>query len=262
MTHARQFAVTGGLLGFGAPAGLLLLRWAARGDVSGGSFLADELVADPLLYTYVTFGTVLAMAVFGWALGVKEDALEALSLTDTLTGLWNRRQFDQRLGEEVARAARYRTPLTLLILDIDRFKAVNDRWGHLQGDRVLREIAGTVRDSFRRTDVVCRYGGEEIAIIAPNTELEEARAFAERARERVASMPIAVREGDAAEECRVTVSIGLAGVSPDGRTDASTLTGTADEALYTAKMNGRNRCHVAGHPAGANEASALASRSH
>lgn len=248
MTNARRFAITGGVLGFGAPAGLLLLRWAARGDFVDGSFLASELLGDPLLYAYVTFGTTLAMAVFGRALGAKEDALEALSLTDALTGLWNRRQFDLRLREEVARAARYRSPLSLLIVDVDRFKSVNDRWGHVHGDRVLRAIATAVRESFRRTDVVCRYGGEEIAIIAPNTDLEEARIFAERARERVAAMAIPPGQGGDANACRVTISIGLAGVPAGGNPDASRLTRAADAALYTAKMDGRNRCHVAGDP--------------
>lgn len=227
-------------MGLGAPLGLLALRWGAQ---SRPPFA--ELVADPLLYAYVTIGTALGMGTFGLYLGVQEDRLEALSLTDALTGLANRRQFDLRLQEEVHRAERYSTPVSLLIVDLDRFKRVNDVHGHLAGDHVLRVIATMVRDSFRASDIVCRYGGEEIAIIAPNTGVDEAMALAERMRLRIAETVLPISGG--AE--RITVSVGLAAVADARTITPDELTALADAALYDAKRAGRNRCRISDVPA-------------
>lgn len=232
-TYSRRFALAGLLLGLGAPLGLLVLRIAMRAGDDPAAVVGFEIRRDVPLYLYVTIATSFVMSAFGWVLGRQEDRLAALSLTDALTGLWNRRHFDFRLEEESRRAERYRSPLSLLIIDVDRFKLVNDRFGHLQGDRVLRRIAELVRDEFRGSDVVCRYGGEEISVIAPNTRLEEAAALAERVRARIASSEMPGMGG-----VRVTISAGIASLH-DG-TDGMDLTSRADDALYAAKASGRN----------------------
>jgi diguanylate cyclase (GGDEF)-like protein len=232
--YSRRFAIAGFLLGLGAPVGLVVLRLAISRGTGIASTLSRELFGDALLYLYLTLTTSSVMAVFGWVLGREEDVLAQVSLTDALTGLWNRRHFDTRLQEEHRRAERYGQTMSVLILDLDRFKAVNDRFGHLQGDQVLRRIAGLVKDEFRSIDVVCRYGGEEIAVIAPNTGLDEAAALAERVRGRIASAEMPGLGSD-----RITVSIGLAAWQPGLTADEVTL--RADEALYAAKSAGRNR---------------------
>lgn len=236
MTRSRHYSVVGAILGTGAPLGLLMMRWTQERE----PWL--ELVSDPWLYAYVTAGTIVAMGLFGRSLGAHEDLLERLSLTDALTGLFNRRHFDLRVTEEVHRSVRKRTPLALMIVDLDRFKRINDRYGHLAGDEVLRVIASMVRDSFRATDVVCRYGGEEIAVIAPDTGLEEALLLAERMRERVSQTAVQIT----GESERITVSVGVAALAGTGRAPSmDDLTARADEALYAAKREGRNRCHPA-----------------
>ena len=221
--------------------GLIALRWLQAGTPPPLSFLDGEVVADPLLYSYVGFATMLAFAGFGAVLGILRERVEELSLTDPLTRLWNRRHFESQLEHEVQRAQRYRKPLTLLILDLDRFKNVNDRFGHPEGDRVLRVISQMVRDSFRKTDIVCRYGGEEIAVIAPETTLKEAMILAERTRERISQTVIPVT----GEPFRITVSIGLASLRNDVDGTGSELMATADTALYRAKAEGRNACRGA-----------------
>ena len=231
---ARRYALAGGVLGSGAPAGLMFLRSLA--GTAASPTILGEIERDPMLYGYMTASTVGVFAVFGAVLGVLRDRVEERSLTDALTKLWNRRHFESQLEIEVQRARRYRKPLTLLILDLDRFKNVNDRYGHPEGDRVLKVISSMIRDSFRRTDIVCRYGGEEIAVIAPDTSFPEAMQLAERTRERIAQTVIPA----SGESYRVTVSIGLASLGNDS--DASDLTRDADLALYRAKAEGRNAC--------------------
>lgn len=238
MAVERRYAFAGALLGLGAPAGLLLFRWVLAGVPAPASFAAAELASDPSLYGYLAIATVLAFAIFGWVLGGFERRLEALMLTDALTGLWNRRHFDLRLADEIERARRYATPLALLILDIDRFKRVNDRFGHPEGDRVLRVLSAMVRDGFRQTDVVCRFGGEEIGILAPNTGLDEALRLAERTRERISQTVIPL----SGQPYRVTISVGLAAFLPGDTPE--TLLARADAALYAAKDDGRNTCRI------------------
>lgn len=238
MSVERRYAFAGALLGLGAPAGLLLLRWLIAGVPPPTTFVRGEISGDPALYAYLGVATVAAFALFGWVLGAFERRVESLMLTDPLTGLWNRRHFDLRLREELGRARRYSAPLALLILDVDRFKRVNDRFGHPEGDRVLQLLSSMIRDGFRRSDVVCRFGGEEIAILAPNTGIDEALALAERTRERISQTVIPL----AGEPYRITISVGLAAVRADDTPEA--LLARADAALYAAKQDGRNACRV------------------
>lgn len=157
--------------------------------------------------------------------------LQEQSLTDALTGLGNRAAFDQRLAEELYRYARYRSPLALLFIDVDKFKDYNDSYGHPAGDEALRSVARALRGCIRPSDFIARYGGEEFAVILPTTGAEAAGILAERLRKTVAAAPFAHRD--------ITVSIGAASAAPD--VDAARLIAAADQALYLAKQRGRDR---------------------
>jgi diguanylate cyclase (GGDEF)-like protein len=161
--------------------------------------------------------------------------LESLSRTDALTGAGNRRAFDDALGHEIARAKRYGQPLSLVILDIDHFKGVNDTHGHQGGDEVLRVVARTLRSTLRDGDVLYRYGGEEFAVLLPHAQGTGAFTAAERMVRAIAAMPAHLPGG----EVRVTASAGVATLSASD--DGSGLVFRADAALYQAKKDGRDR---------------------
>lgn len=160
-----------------------------------------------------------------------------MALTDPLTGLFNRRHFDERLRLELRRAQREQVPVALLLCDIDHFKRVNDAHGHPAGDGVLREVAQRIASGVRDVDVVCRYGGEEFAVILPACSFEEAASVAERVRSVVANVPVLM---DGAQNLPVTISAGISGF-PSPINNALELTRSADQALYRAKSLGRNR---------------------
>lgn len=158
--------------------------------------------------------------------------LKLLADHDELTGLYNRRVLIARLKEEFHRALRYEQPLSLLMFDVDWFKAYNDAFGHPAGDEVLRQIAHLVRRMLRAGDVPARYGGEEFAVVLPNTLAQGALALAERLREAVANTPWPLRP--------ITISVGVASQTAAAE-DPLTLIAAADQALYEAKRAGRNR---------------------
>ncbi|MGH7663778.1 MAG: GGDEF domain-containing response regulator [Gemmatimonadaceae bacterium] len=164
--------------------------------------------------------------------------LEALSTTDPLTLLLNRRSLVDRLGTELERALRYGTALTLLLVDIDHFKGVNDTYGHLVGDDVLREVSSLLQHAVRTVDIVARFGGEEFVILLPETGREGGVAFAERTRERIESHLFGGAHGAA---FRLTASVGVATFPDDKVSSSYDLFARADEALYRAKAEGRNR---------------------
>jgi diguanylate cyclase (GGDEF)-like protein/PAS domain S-box-containing protein len=165
-------------------------------------------------------------------------ALEQLATRDGLTGLANRRCFDETLHAEWARAQRQRQPLSLLMVDVDNFKAYNDANGHLGGDECLKRIATAVASEMRANDLVARYGGEEFAVILPNQSLKGAASVAERIRTRVEQLQVPNRLAPAQH---VTVSIGAATALASPDNSASELVAIADAALYRAKHMGRNR---------------------
>ncbi|WP_159075921.1 sensor domain-containing diguanylate cyclase [Microvirgula aerodenitrificans] len=165
------------------------------------------------------------------------------SIRDGLTGLYSRRYFDTALARELAAAERSRRPLSLLMVDIDYFKQYNDTHGHLAGDDCIRRVAASLLDGFRGSDIVARYGGEEFVVILPDTGRELACQTAERLRSQIMALGIpSVRPADANEPV-VTVSIGLSHQPPgaEPRKTMQTLIGEADDALYKAKRQGRNR---------------------
>jgi diguanylate cyclase (GGDEF)-like protein len=167
------------------------------------------------------------------------DRLRAQATSDPLTGCENRRGFDERLTSEFGRALRYGRPLTLMLLDIDHFKEVNDRHGHEAGDDALRRLARALRSALRSNDTAARYGGEEFALLLPETPKQEGAQVAERIREMVTTLP-----QEAPHEIHITVSLGVAGF-PEDAGDAGELMRAADRALYQAKSAGRNRVCIA-----------------
>ncbi|HET8644371.1 MAG TPA: diguanylate cyclase, partial [Vicinamibacteria bacterium] len=173
------------------------------------------------------------------------EKLEALAKTDGLTGLYNRRYFQEVLDSEIERAGRETWPLSLLFIDLDHFKQYNDRWGHLEGDAELRRVAAQVLKSIRSTDTAYRYGGEELAVLLPSCPKEQAVRVAEKLRNAVsAGTQKPGRFGG-----RTTVSIGVASFPDDGRV-ARGLVDTADAALYEAKARGRDCVVAAGGASG------------
>ncbi len=167
--------------------------------------------------------------------------LQQLAIHDGLTGLYNHRYFDDRLRLEMQRAERYKRPTTLLMLDLDRFKLVNDRYGHPVGDQVLKEVAEIIRRRIREVDIAARYGGEEFVVILPETARENAAVVAERIRKSVEDARFAA-DG---QEAKITISIGVADFPTDAH-DHDKLVEAADKALYQAKQEGRNRVALAG----------------
>jgi two-component system cell cycle response regulator len=161
-----------------------------------------------------------------------------MAVTDALTGLHNRRYMEMHVATLVEQAAARGKPLTVLVLDIDYFKTINDSYGHDAGDDVLREFASRVRKSIRGIDLACRYGGEEFVIVMPETDMAVAAVVAERLRRRVATETFPI--GQAGQRIEVTISIGLAGLGASDEGAASILK-RADQALYRAKRDGRNR---------------------
>jgi diguanylate cyclase (GGDEF)-like protein len=166
------------------------------------------------------------------------ETVERQAVTDELTGLFNRRRFQEAMATEVERSKRFGQPVGLVLLDLDDFKAVNDTYGHQQGDLVLREVARVLRETSREIDEPARYGGEELAVVLPGTDLEGAYNLAERVRAGIEQLALPLLDGDGA--LRVTASFGVATL-PGSADDMRELVAAADEALYRAKRAGKNR---------------------
>ena len=169
------------------------------------------------------------------------ETVQRQAVTDELTGLFNHRRFQEVMTQEVERARRYHQEMGLIMLDIDNFKRVNDTYGHLQGDMVLREVARVLRQSSREIDEPARYGGEEMAVALPQTDLEGAYRFAERVRRRIEALDLPLLDGDGT--LKVTASFGAASLakSANASDGKDSLVAAADAALYRAKRSGKNR---------------------
>jgi diguanylate cyclase (GGDEF)-like protein len=192
------------------------------------------LIGALLVATFFAYG--LARALAGLYTRAAQEAL-----TDPLTGLWNRRRLSEILPIEVDRALRFRHQLSLLIFDVDDFKAINDREGHPQGDAVLRAVADVLRERTRSIDLAARFGGDEMALILLETDFEGAVVLAERLRTGVREVEIPTRNGQA---MRVTISVGVATL-PDSAVDVEELVDAADNALLRAKRAGKNQIRTA-----------------
>ena len=167
------------------------------------------------------------------------ETVQRQAVTDELTGLFNHRRFQEVMTVEVERARRYAHELGLIMLDIDNFKEVNDTYGHLQGDMVLGEVARVLRQSSRDVDEPARYGGEEMAVALPQTDLEGSYQFAERVRRRIEALELPLLNGGGT--LQVTASFGVASLATAGTADKDALVAAADGALYEAKRAGKNR---------------------
>jgi diguanylate cyclase (GGDEF)-like protein len=164
---------------------------------------------------------------------------QRLAVTDSLTGLFNRRHFFERGNLEIRRSRRTHQPLTMIMIDIDFFKTVNDRFGHLVGDQILQGIAGLMQQSLRDIDLFARYGGDEFVILLPDTPIQGAQMVAERLRKAISHVPLV----QADEPVWVTISLGMAMLRPDCKELECLLT-RSDQALYFAKEHGRDRVAV------------------
>jgi diguanylate cyclase (GGDEF)-like protein len=176
------------------------------------------------------------------------NKLRSMAFQDGLTGLFNHRFFQESMDKELSKAIRYQRPFSLIMLDLDYFKKINDRYGHPAGDAVLKSISETINQTVRRSDIVSRYGGEEFAIVLPETQLKGAVILAERLRKNVEQL--AVKAGDAT--IRMTISLGLTIWEPASTvTEKADIIEAADKALYASKSSGRNKTSFVEAVAGA-----------
>jgi diguanylate cyclase (GGDEF)-like protein len=199
--------------------------------------VTETLLADG---DHITLGeTILKFISHASVEARYHEEVYQLATHDALTEIYNRRHFVELVDKEIARALRHGRPLVMCIIDVDLFKPVNDQFGHIAGDGVLRQMAGLVRAFVRGEDIAARIGGEEFAVLLPESDLEAARTFAERLREAVAATPFEL----GGESRHLTISIGIAGLA-ENRRERSALMQAADAALYRAKDEGRNRVCV------------------
>ena len=228
---------------------VVAIPFAMEPEEAGVFFLRRNITEPPLTAADVEFAdTVIRAAVSAIQRATLIEStiadnrrLELLAHTDPLTKTLNRRALSERLGAEMERVRRYDTTLSLLLIDLDHFKQINDTHGHLAGDDVLVEIAAVLQRVVRAVDVVARYGGEEFVIVLPETGGPGAEAFAERLRELIEGHSFVASRG---RPIRLTTSIGVSVFPGFGVESVEDLLANADQALYRAKTEGRNRVRV------------------
>jgi diguanylate cyclase (GGDEF)-like protein len=205
---------------------------------TNGTYVNDELVEDVKLDRgdQIKVGDTILKFLSGADLESQyHETIYRMTIIDGLTGVHNKRYFVEQLDRELSRAARHGRPLTMLICDIDHFKNVNDEFGHLAGDHVIKEVAQLCKSRIRPDDVIARYGGEEFAMILPETDVAGGRLIAEELRERTEAAAFVFEDEDIA----VTVSFGVAQLDPSW--SSYDFVKAADDQLYEAKRTGRNR---------------------
>ncbi len=225
------------------PVIILSVKSDLESKVAGLRIGADDFLAKPFAEAEILArcAAMLRIKHLQEKLRDAQRKLEEQSITDALTGLKNRRFFDERLHEEFRRAQRYGDYLALIMIDLDHFKEVNDRHGHPAGDTVLREAAALIRASIRDPDICARYGGEEFAVILPKTHMSGALAVAERVWRELGNKEYAVQPSSGgATKVRVTASLGIAFYPSKDISSGELLLRFADQALYQAKRSGRN----------------------
>ena len=193
-------------------------------------------IVNPIIFVFITL--ILALCIKYLLISKDFDKQYKLATTDGLTELYNHRFFQEQMKMYVENAARYNNKFSLLILDIDYFKKFNDNYGHQSGDAVLKQVSFELKKNVRSSDIVCRYGGEEISIILPNTEFDEACKIANKLCSIISSKEFQLANG---KTSNVTVSIGVSTYGDSDGVDSSSIIDSADKRLYNAKQNGRNR---------------------
>ncbi|HEY0093947.1 MAG TPA: diguanylate cyclase, partial [Archangium sp.] len=253
----RIIKANGGEGGFGFIPVILVTARQAAGKVEGLELGADDYLVKPfdMLELSARVKSMLRLKALQDAvveknreldrankeLAQKREELLALTRIDALTGLYNRRYFEERLTEEFVRSTRYRSPLSLVMMDIDHFKKLNDTYGHPFGDEVLRQVARTIKGKLREVDFVARYGGEEMIALLPETGPKDALGACERVREAIASLQLEFRAQDGSHKLvRCTASLGVASVPSKSLPVMEELMRVADVCLYEAKAAGRN----------------------
>ena len=227
-------AVYGFILSLGAPLGWVLIQWLADRDPF------SERYFDGLLYGYMTVATAIVFSVLGYLVGHREELITHMALRDGLTGLYNKRYFSNRLEQEFDRHKRHALPLSLIPIDLDHFKAVNDTYGHEAGDATLQHVARILKTNCRKNEVAARVGGEELCVLAVECLPEHAAAIAERLREHIEQEAVQWQ----GQTISITASFGVAAATPELE-DPWAIYRAADAALYRAKESGRNRVCLA-----------------
>lgn len=218
--------------------GFVLTVYAAYVAFTYYLMYAFNLWLDIVMPLSAAFGIFIVAVIIKYLIKSRDfDHQYKLATTDGLTELYNHRYFQEQLQQIVAHAKRYEVPLSLIIIDIDFFKRFNDTYGHQSGDAVLRQVAFELKKNVRASDIVCRYGGEEMSIILPNTRYEEAVAIANKLCTIISSKKCKLSNN---RESNVTISLGVSSFGSDG-TEPSKIIEAADKRLYHAKENGRNR---------------------
>jgi diguanylate cyclase (GGDEF)-like protein len=218
------------LLALGAPIGWIITQWLAGRDPF------DTDLVDSLVYSYIIITTSIIFSALGYAIGKREQMITDLALTDELTALYNKRYFKNRLEQEFKRHQRSASPFSVILIDLDFFKRVNDQFGHPAGDEVLKNISSIIMANCRTNEIAARVGGEEISIIACDCDLEAACLLADRIRLAI-EHSISNWQG---KKIKITASFGVATASKASNNAWNTYQ-DADRALYKAKQTGRNK---------------------
>lgn len=229
------YPFTGALLGCAIMSGFIALRAAHTDARVTPDWLISEFRTDLPIYVYLVATIELVLVILGLFLGRKEDRLQEAATTDEATGLANRRYLESRLAHELSCASQLGTPVTLLLIDVDRLKRINDQFGHGMGDAALRLVAEALRRTCRSRDLAARWGGDEFAVLASGTGAGEAWVLAERIRNTLQSLA----QADPTAPPMLSVSIGIADTERAG-SKPDLLFNAADKALYLAKA-GRDR---------------------
>jgi diguanylate cyclase (GGDEF)-like protein len=235
------YPLIGLLLGMFAPVGALVIRLLMSPVVRASP--AADVKAHMFFYAYQLVGTSIVFALAGWAAGARAEQLEqaenfyqTLAEHDALTGLYNERAFRDRYSRAIERCSRTAQPVSLLLIDVDHLKRINDKHGHRTGNKALIHVANALRDAKRTTDSAARWGGDEFAILLEGADANATRRVAESVLTRVRDKPVAFTRG----QLVASVSIGAAtSASPN-----DDLFAIADRALYEAKRSGRNRLNT------------------